>query len=173
MSRAAGSTRLPCRLPDDLDRRRWNRVQSSVQSLACASASGAQEWLSQAAGEGFEPSDDFRRQRFSRPHHSTALAPRRGQGIVGRGRIVHAKCMLGSALMAHVQIRNVPADTHQKLKNRAANAGMSLSEYLLAELSALAELPTPDELSERIRKAGRIRTKTSPDELIRRDRDSR
>ena len=36
-----------------------------------------------------------------------------------------------------VQIRNVPDDVHRELKVRAAQAGMSLSEYLNAELARL------------------------------------
>src|SRR5712691_2921028 len=33
--------------------------------------------------------------------------------------------------MTHIQIRNVPPELHRKLKVRAAEAGMSLSDYLL------------------------------------------
>ena len=32
-----------------------------------------------------------------------------------------------------IQLRNVPDALHRKLKSRAAQAGMSLSDYLLAE----------------------------------------
>jgi plasmid stability protein len=38
-----------------------------------------------------------------------------------------------------IQIRNVPDDLHQRLRERAATAGMSLSEYLLAEIKEIAE----------------------------------
>ncbi len=37
-----------------------------------------------------------------------------------------------------VQIRNVPDEVHRELKVRAARAGMSLSDYLNAELARLA-----------------------------------
>ncbi len=37
-----------------------------------------------------------------------------------------------------IQIRNVPDDVHRELKVRAAQAGMSLSDYLNAELARLA-----------------------------------
>jgi plasmid stability protein len=40
-----------------------------------------------------------------------------------------------------VQIRNVPDLIHRTLRSRAAGAGMSLSEYLLAEIVRLAERP--------------------------------
>ena len=50
-----------------------------------------------------------------------------------------------------VQIRNVPDGVHQKLKIRAVEAGMSMSEYLLRQVVALAEHPTIDELRVRAR----------------------
>jgi plasmid stability protein len=36
-----------------------------------------------------------------------------------------------------IQIRNVPDDVHRELKVRAARAGMSLSDFLNAELTRL------------------------------------
>jgi antitoxin FitA len=47
--------------------------------------------------------------------------------------------------MSMIQIRNVPEDLHRGLKARAARAGMTLSDYLLAELRALAVRPTMQE----------------------------
>jgi plasmid stability protein len=41
-----------------------------------------------------------------------------------------------------IQIRNVPEDLHRDLKVRAARTGMTLSDYLLAELRTLAVRPT-------------------------------
>ena len=38
-----------------------------------------------------------------------------------------------------IQIRNVPDDLHRRLKSRAALEGMSLSDYLLGDLTNLAE----------------------------------
>jgi antitoxin FitA len=40
-----------------------------------------------------------------------------------------------------VQIRDVPDDVHRTLRARAAAAGLSLSAYLLAELTRVAERP--------------------------------
>jgi plasmid stability protein len=40
-----------------------------------------------------------------------------------------------------VQIRNVPDSVHRTLRSRAASAGVSLSEYLLAEIVRVAERP--------------------------------
>ena len=49
-----------------------------------------------------------------------------------------------------IQIRNVPDDLHRKLKARAAIAGMSLSDYLMAEIRRSAERPTVEELKARL-----------------------
>lgn len=40
-----------------------------------------------------------------------------------------------------IQIRNVPDDVHRTLRARAAAAGLSLSDYLLADITRLAERP--------------------------------
>jgi plasmid stability protein len=44
-----------------------------------------------------------------------------------------------------IQIRNVPDELHRHLKTRAAQSGVTLSDYLLAELRALAVRPTMPE----------------------------
>ena len=41
-----------------------------------------------------------------------------------------------------IQIRNVPDAVHRKVKARAAEAGMTLSDYLLAEVERISSLPT-------------------------------
>lgn len=71
-----------------------------------------------------------------------------------------------------IQIRNVPEDLHRTLKARAAQAGMSLSDYLLAEARKVAERPTFDELMERIRSRQGVRLKGSSADVIRRHRDA-
>jgi plasmid stability protein len=54
--------------------------------------------------------------------------------------------------MGHIQIRNVPPELHRKLKARAAEAGMSLSDYLLETvIRPLAARPTMEEMAERLR----------------------
>ena len=40
-----------------------------------------------------------------------------------------------------LQVRNVPERVHRQLRARAAAAGMSLSDYALAELERVAERP--------------------------------
>lgn len=56
--------------------------------------------------------------------------------------------------MGLIQVRGVPDDVHRTLKARAAARGTSLSDYVLAEVTRLARLPTPEELDERIRERG-------------------
>ena len=51
--------------------------------------------------------------------------------------------------MPSVQIKNVPPEVHQVLRRRAAAAGQSLQEYLLARLTEDAEEETVDEVLER------------------------
>lgn len=49
--------------------------------------------------------------------------------------------------MATIQIRNVPEEVHRTYRARAAAAGMSLQEYLRAELIEGARLQSPAEIA--------------------------
>jgi antitoxin FitA len=61
-----------------------------------------------------------------------------------------------------IQIRDVRDDVHRTLKARAAREGVSLSEYLRAELERVAASPTPDELLHRLQSRRPVRpTETS------------
>ncbi|GBD33463.1 MAG: hypothetical protein KatS3mg081_0349 [Gemmatimonadales bacterium] len=71
-----------------------------------------------------------------------------------------------------IQIRNVPDDLHRKLKARAAMEGMSLSSYLLSELTRLAAQPTLREFLERVHQREPVKPRESPAKLIRRERDA-
>ena len=51
-----------------------------------------------------------------------------------------------------IQIRNVPDDIHHALKVRAAKEGVTLSAYLLRDITQLAERPTLEDLVERARR---------------------
>lgn len=51
-----------------------------------------------------------------------------------------------------IQIRNVPDEIHAELRLRAAQAGMSLSDYALAELERKASKPPIAEVLERARR---------------------
>ena len=71
-----------------------------------------------------------------------------------------------------VQIRNVPDGLHRKLKVWAAQAGQTLSDYLLAELERLASRPTREEMLARIHRRRRVTLKTPAATLVREERDS-
>ena len=75
--------------------------------------------------------------------------------------------------MKMIQIRNVPETLHRKLKSRAALEGMSLSDYLLAELRRMAERPTLAELRKRLEKRPATNLIPSPEDAVRAERDSR
>jgi plasmid stability protein len=72
-----------------------------------------------------------------------------------------------------IQLRHVPDELHKSLKMRAAQAGLSLSDYVLREITYLAERPTMQEILERIRSRPRVKLTVRPAQLIREDRDSR
>ncbi len=72
-----------------------------------------------------------------------------------------------------LQIRHVPESVHRRLKARAALAGLTLSDYLLAEVARLAERPTPDEMRERLERLPELPMPAPVEDLIRADRDAR
>ena len=72
-----------------------------------------------------------------------------------------------------IQVRDVPEEVHSILKSRAAREGMSLSDFLKKELARAAERPTMQEWLERTQQARPIRTRRSPAQVIREQRDSR
>jgi plasmid stability protein len=72
-----------------------------------------------------------------------------------------------------IQIRNVPDALHRTLKSRAALEGMSLSDYLLAELRRVAERPTIAELRERLERRSAVTPRESPEQAVRAERDAR
>ena len=72
-----------------------------------------------------------------------------------------------------IQLRNVPDALHRSLKARAAMAGMSLSDYLLAEIREVAERPTLGELRERLERRERANLSRPAAAVIREERDAR
>jgi len=70
-----------------------------------------------------------------------------------------------------IQIRNVPDALHRRLKSRAALAGMSLSDYLLAEIRLGAERPTLDELRARLERRSGVIPSVTPAQAVRAERD--
>jgi plasmid stability protein len=72
-----------------------------------------------------------------------------------------------------IQLRNVPDQLHHKLKARAALEGVSLSDYLLAEIQRAAERPTLTELRQRLRSRSRVTPAVAPAKAVRDERDQR
>jgi plasmid stability protein len=72
-----------------------------------------------------------------------------------------------------IQLRNVPDALHRNLKARAAMAGMSLSDYLLAEIKEIAERPSLAELRERLHKRKPVYAALDTARLVREAREGR
>ena len=72
-----------------------------------------------------------------------------------------------------IQLRNVPDDLHRGLKARAAMAGMSLSDYLLAEIKEIAERPTLAELREHLHTRKPVSGRIDTARLVREERERR
>lgn len=66
-----------------------------------------------------------------------------------------------------IQIRNVPDDVHKIIKVRAAEEGISLSDYIKRDLEALAKQATIEEIGARGRRrpAAGISTASILDDL--------
>ena len=71
-----------------------------------------------------------------------------------------------------IQIRHVPDGVHRALTVKAAESGMSLSDYLLAEVTRVAERPTLDQVLARARELPPVETSESSADIIRRGRDA-
>lgn len=72
-----------------------------------------------------------------------------------------------------IQLRDVPDALHRTLKARAALAGMSLSDYLLAEIRHVAERPTLSELRQRLQRRERITLPQPAARAVLAERDAR
>lgn len=78
-----------------------------------------------------------------------------------------------STMSKMIQLRNVPDGVHRTLKARAALAGMSLSDYLIAEIRQVAERPTIHELRARVHQRQRVNPRVSAARAVREERDTR
>ena len=72
-----------------------------------------------------------------------------------------------------IQLRNVPDELHRKLKVRAAQRGQSLSDFLIAEVRAIAERPTPAEMRARLMERAPAKVSESAARAVRAERDNR
>ena len=69
-----------------------------------------------------------------------------------------------------IQLRNVPDVLHRRLKVRAAEAGMTLSDYLILEAQKLTERPSPEEMRKRLAALPPVVLDVSIADLIREER---
>ncbi len=72
-----------------------------------------------------------------------------------------------------IQIRHVSDTLHRKLKVRATNAGMTLSDYLKDELERMAAQPTLAQIAARLRTLAPVDLDESPVETLSAARDQR
>ena len=72
-----------------------------------------------------------------------------------------------------IQLRHVPGALHRHLKSRAALAGLSLLDYLLAEIKEIAERPTLAELRAHLRTRKPVNLSLDTARLVREERDKR
>lgn len=76
--------------------------------------------------------------------------------------------------MPSIQVKDVPNEVHATLRKRAAAAGQSLQEYLLAHLIDAATTPTVEEVLARAgeRAGGRVPLRDAV-KAVRAERDAR
>ena len=72
-----------------------------------------------------------------------------------------------------IQIRNVPDDVHRTLKIRATESGMSLSEFLLREITHVAQQPSLDEFLDRLKNRRPAKLSEDSAAAVRAERDAR
>lgn len=72
-----------------------------------------------------------------------------------------------------IQLRHVPDGVHRKLKRRAFEKGMSLSDYLVREVTQIAERPTMAEALAEIAKLPRVEWREPVASTVRKMRDGR
>ena len=72
-----------------------------------------------------------------------------------------------------IQLRNVPDALHRSLKARAAMAGMSLSDYLIAEIKEIAERPTLTEMRDHLHTRKPVTVQLDTARLVREEREAR
>jgi antitoxin FitA len=77
------------------------------------------------------------------------------------------------SMSAMIQIRNVPDALHRKLKARAALLGKSLSDYLLENITQLAEKPSLEEWRARLATREPLNLGAETVEILRAEREAR
>ena len=85
---------------------------------------------------------------------------------------MRATCGTVANMSKMIQVRNVPDEVHATIKARAALAGHTLSDYILAQLTADAARPTDRELAQRVRERGTVWLRESFEDAVRAERDA-
>lgn len=75
-----------------------------------------------------------------------------------------------SAVSKMLQVRNLPDDVHEALRRKAADAGMSLSEFVARHLRRVAAEPLLDEIFTRAKRSEGRYTFEQLNAVIRADR---
>lgn len=81
-------------------------------------------------------------------------------------------CVNVTHMAKMIQIRNVPDDLHRRLKTRAAEQRLTLSDYLLRMAEREVDTVSIAELTERIKRRGRVELGDAPSRVIREMRDA-
>ena len=72
-----------------------------------------------------------------------------------------------------IQLRNGPDERPRRLTARAAAHGQSLSDYLIAEIRAIADRPTPEEMKQRLLQRAPAKVREPAARAVRAERDAR
>lgn len=72
-----------------------------------------------------------------------------------------------------VQIRSVPDETHRALKVQAARVGMTLTDFLLAEITHVANRPSIEDVVARLRQHRPASLKLDSARMVRQMREGR
>jgi plasmid stability protein len=72
-----------------------------------------------------------------------------------------------------VQIRNVPAELHRRLKTRAASEGLTMSDYILREVGKALSRPTREEVLARLSNRAVRTLRQRPADVLRDSRAGR
>jgi plasmid stability protein len=80
---------------------------------------------------------------------------------------MHIACEYVASMSKMIQIRNVPDDVHKRLKMRALEEGVSLSDLLAREARQLAERPSLAQMRARLARRERTTLRESAAGIVR------
>jgi antitoxin FitA len=72
-----------------------------------------------------------------------------------------------------IQLRHVPEALHRRLKARAAQEGMTLSDFLIREVRKVAERPSNEEIAARLASRPPVVVSETSAQAVRAERDAR